>query len=275
MSSSTVKLENFVDAALSRRLELTEMLAPLDYIKTQQRLHPELGFEFCEIAGGLAFYAGANSPLNQCVGMGLHGPVSPREFDDFESFFRDRNCPAQIVLSPYADGTLLQLLGERGYRITEFNSVLVCDLSKVVSQLPPSQIRIEAVTPATARLWAGVLVEGFSEYGSFPPDLFEPYGLLPHGINFLAFIGREAAGGASGTIYAEHNLAAIFGASTLPAFRNRGVQNALIQARLAAAKQTGCEIAVVCTQPGSASQRNAHRNGFRVAYTKVVMVRNW
>ncbi len=37
----------------------------------------------------------------------------------------------------------------------------------------------------------------------------------------------------------------------------------------------GCEYAVVSTQPGSGSQRNMERRGFRVAYTKVVMTREW
>ena len=268
-------LDNFVDQKQAHRLELNEMLAPLDYVKVQQARRPELGFEWREIAGGLAFYAGPNSPLNQAVGMGLHGPVSAEEFEIFETFFRGHGAPAQIVLSPYADQSLMELVGAHGYRIIEFNSVLVCDLAKAPIIPVPGEIRIEPVTASSSQKWAQVLVDGFSEFGSFPPDLFEPYGILPHGINFLAYIGGDEVGGASGTIYPEHMLAAIFGASTLPAFRNRGVQNVLLQARLTAAREAGCEVAVVCTRPGTASQRNAERNGFRVAYTKVVLVREW
>jgi hypothetical protein len=32
---------------------------------------------------------------------------------------------------------------------------------------------------------------------------------------------------------------------------------------------------VVSTHPGSGSQRNMERRGFRLAYTKVVMTREW
>jgi GNAT superfamily N-acetyltransferase len=268
-------LENFIDATVSSRLELNEMLAPLDYVKTLQRLHPERGFDYCEIAGGLAFIAGESSPLNQAVGMGLHGPVSEAEFNHFEAFYRDRNSPAQIVLSPYADPSLLGFVRDRGYRLTEFNSVMVCKLADFEPQPLADGVRLERVKPETAHRWAEVLVEGFSEYGPLPASLFEPYGLLPHGLNFLAYVDGEIAGGAAGAIYAEHNLAAIFGAATLPKFRRRGVQNALFQARLQAAKAEGCEIAVVCTQPASGSQRNAERNGFRLAYTKTVLVKSW
>ena len=59
-------------------------------------------------------------------------------------------------------------------------------------------------------------------------------------------------------------------ASTLPAFRRRGVQGALIAARIADARAAGCE--AVCSQAefGSASQRNLERAGLSVAYTKAV-----
>ena len=61
----------------------------------------------------------------------------------------------------------------------------------------------------------------------------------------------------------------------LPEFRRRGVQSGLIAQRLHEAALAGCEYAVVSTNPGSGSQRNMERRGFRLAYTKVVMVREW
>jgi hypothetical protein len=50
------------------------------------------------------------------------------------------------------------------------------------------------------------------------------------------------------------------------------VQTALINRRLWAAAQQGCEYAVVSTMPGSGSQQNMERRGFRLAYSKIVMV---
>ena len=46
---------------------------------------------------------------------------------------------------------------------------------------------------------------------------------------------------------------------------------ALIHARLSAAAAKGCLMATASTLPGSLSQRNYERAGFRVAYTKAVM----
>ena len=76
-------------------------------------------------------------------------------------------------------------------------------------------------------------------------------------------------------IMREAGIVALFGTATLPGFRRRGVQTALIRQRLWEAAQSGCEYAVVSTMPGSGSQRNMERRGFRVAYTKLVMVRSW
>ncbi len=67
-------------------------------------------------------------------------------------------------------------------------------------------------------------------------------------------------------------VALLFSASTRFQFRKRGVQTALITARLQAAAHAGCDLAMVLTTPGSASERNIQRAGFRVAYTKPTMI---
>jgi len=47
----------------------------------------------------------------------------------------------------------------------------------------------------------------------------------------------------------------------------------VLHARLAAATTAGCDLATVQTTPGSGSQRNVERMGFRLAYTKPTLVR--
>jgi len=63
------------------------------------------------------------------------------------------------------------------------------------------------------------------------------------------------------------------GAATLPAFRRRGVQTALLRARLAVAERAGCDIAVVVTQPASKSQQNVQREGFSLLYARQLLVK--
>lgn len=64
----------------------------------------------------------------------------------------------------------------------------------------------------------------------------------------------------------------MFGDATLPEWRGRGVQTALLKARLERALHAGCDLAAAGASPGSGSQRNMERLGFRVAYTQVMMV---
>jgi GNAT superfamily N-acetyltransferase len=74
---------------------------------------------------------------------------------------------------------------------------------------------------------------------------------------------------AAGAMNVWEGVALLAGASTVPAFRRRGAQLALLEARLRFAAEHGCDLAMMAALPGSASQRNAERQGFRIAYTRI------
>jgi GNAT superfamily N-acetyltransferase len=90
-------------------------------------------------------------------------------------------------------------------------------------------------------------------------------------VRYLARRDGSPAGGASMRLF--DGVAQLCGAATLPEHRRRGVQTALLAARLDAAARAGCDVAVVTTQPGSKSQENAQRRGFDLLYTRAVLVR--
>jgi GNAT superfamily N-acetyltransferase len=84
---------------------------------------------------------------------------------------------------------------------------------------------------------------------------------------FMAEIdGREAAAGA---LLVHDGVALFAGASTVPEFRRRGLQGALLAARMNYAREQGCDLAMMVAEAGSNSQRNAQRQGFLVAYTRI------
>jgi hypothetical protein len=89
----------------------------------------------------------------------------------------------------------------------------------------------------------------------------------PNGYAFLAELDGRAI--ASGAMSAWEGVALLAGASTLPEARKRGAQLALLESRLRWGAEQGCDIAMMCAAPGSASQRNAERHGFRIAYTRI------
>jgi GNAT superfamily N-acetyltransferase len=66
-----------------------------------------------------------------------------------------------------------------------------------------------------------------------------------------------------------HQGVALFaGAATVPEMRRRGLQTALLAERLRYARLQGCDLAMMVAETGSNSQRNAERQGFRIAYTR-------
>ena len=119
------------------------------------------------------------------------------------------------------------------------------------------------------------IAKGFSQDIVVAEEVFGGFAALPGALAFLARIEDKVVGGCGGRIIPEARIASLFGTATLPEYRGRGVQSALIAQRLQEAGLAACEYAVVSTMPGGGSQRNMERRGFRLAYTKVVMMREW
>jgi GNAT superfamily N-acetyltransferase len=83
---------------------------------------------------------------------------------------------------------------------------------------------------------------------------------------FLAEV--DGTPGAAGVLSMHDNVALFGGASTVPELRRRGLQTALLHERMRYAFDHGCDLAMMVAVPGSDSQRNAERKGFRIAYTR-------
>ena len=98
---------------------------------------------------------------------------------------------------------------------------------------------------------------------------------MERALTFVAEMEGRAVACGAGLVIPEHKVVALFGAGTLVEFRGRGLQTALLRLRMQVAAQAGCEVAVIVTQGGGTSQRNAERLGFRVAYSKATMIRKF
>ncbi|WP_050920801.1 GNAT family N-acetyltransferase [Deinococcus gobiensis] len=94
---------------------------------------------------------------------------------------------------------------------------------------------------------------------------------VPGTRRFVATVGGEAAG--TGAYATETGVAALHGTATRPEFRGRGVQAALLAFRLAQAAREGADLASVFVTPGSGSERNVVRAGFRLAGLRLTFTR--
>jgi GNAT superfamily N-acetyltransferase len=226
-------------------------------------------------------FDGPESPCTQTFGFGLFAPPSGADLDAIERFFDDRSAPVFHEVCPLAAPSHLGLLSTRGYRPVEMSNVMYAPIGPpaVVSgsnrEPRPSaasgravSVRL-AVADADRDAWARTLAAGWSdviEVSALVGELARVLAARPGGHLFLAEIdGRFVA---AGSLAIAGGVALLAGASTIPASRRQGAQSALLAARLAHAVQQGCDVAMVVAFPGSGSQRNAERNGFRVAYTR-------
>ena len=105
--------------------------------------------------------------------------------------------------------------------------------------------------------------------------LLEPLYQMEGALAFVASVDGTMAACGTGLNIPEHCIFALGGAGTMLKYRGRGLQTALLRARMTAAADAGCEYAVVVTNGGSTSQRNCERLGFRVAYSKVTVIKNF
>ncbi len=264
-----------IDHALAHRIERAEALAGRAFAEVAQRANPEGGATAEPHCGGWALYSGAGSPVNQALGIGLEGPVAADAFAALEDFFFARGQPAIYEVCPYCDPSLLPLLADHGYRMTELSQVLFRPLNDFVPGPGSTGLEVLRVHPDEAMLWSEIVARGFFEGEEPPADLVRIMaGVASAELTtcWLVRCGGNPAGG--GTVQRSEGVALFAGQSTLPAFRGRGIQAALIREGLEYARDCGADLAAAMTLPGSGSQRNFERAGFQVAYTRVKVQRD-
>lgn len=234
------------------------------------------------IAGGYAVLARPGLPTNKVAGCGFGDPLDLDALTAIEATWWARGEPVRFELATLAAPSLHRALAGRGYLLDGFEHVLVRRLGPADAHAAAAAgVTVEEVTAATAADWLRVSIDGFGHPdGASPLDAPIPTEVLATIFTdlaaatlprYLARVDGVPAGIASAR-YAD-GVVQLCGAATAPAFRRRGVQRALLTARLAHAVAAGCELAVVTTSPASQSQANVMRVGFALCYARAVWLR--
>jgi len=260
------------DLSLSRRLERAEGRSNADFVEARAEHNPEIGAEWIEVAGAYAMFDGIGSPVTQTFGLGVFDPVTLADLEKLEEFFQHRGAHVHHEVSPLADASLLSLLNERGYQPIELTSVMYRPIGRGVQIASPRDEKVQSrlIRDGEEELWARTAARGWSELTEFADTILELTSIIAKragGLSFLAELdGRPIA---TGAMFIHDGVALLAGASTIPERRRQGAQLALLESRLRYAAEKRCDIAMMCALPGSASQRNAERQGFRIAYTRI------
>lgn len=226
-----------------------------------------------EFSWGACVFVEPGHFLNQGLALGLASPCDDKALDALEQRLEQGGHPVVLELSPGADPGLPGLLAARGYRIRAFQQVWHRSVQLPVELPIPANTHLQA--DPEPGLWAQVVMAGFQDRDVLDPGetaaFIDTLGAAGNQ-GFLAFVNGEAAGAA--TLGFQGEVAVLSGTSVLPRFRGRGLQKALIAARLASARQQGCPRACSASLPGTASQASLEGAGFRVAYPKLELVRS-
>lgn len=236
-----------------------------------------------EIAGGVAAFTESlfGRKLNHVTGLGMVDAVDPQALVTLESAYSARGLGVEIDLCPHAAPSMLPLLAGRGYAVNAFSNTYARTLDEVAATGSGAGPGIEVLQGRDAgQLFVEASIAGFSvQSQDRPRELLAALARIARARDdtalFVALLDGRVAGSA-GLSVAETPLGRIgelYIASTLPGFRGRGVQTALLRARLSAAKAAGCALAVVMARPANTSARNTERAGFRLAFTKVTFAR--
>jgi GNAT superfamily N-acetyltransferase len=258
------------DLTLARRLERAEGLACAASVQARAIAFPESCAESQEFGGANVLYDGVDSPITQTFSLGMFEPVDDALLDQIEDFYRERGAPVYHEVSPLADATLLPLLHRRGYEPFEYSNVLYRTID-VDSSPSPDSITVRSIESGEEDRWAQAAADGWRDAApgldEFILNLARLIPYRPNGPCFLAEKdGQPIATGAMGLF---NGVALLAGACTIPKWRGQGAQRALLNHRLRFGAERGCDLAMIVTAPGSASQRNAQRAGFHIAYTRL------
>lgn len=264
--------EILADRALSQQLERAEGCSNASFVEAHARLRPDAGAEWMEVAGAYAMFDGVHSPCTQTFGLGIFQLPTSAELIAIENFFKARGAPVFHEVSPLADKGLTAMLNERGYRPFEMSTVMYLPLGQRVERKVPNDamhVRTVADDAEDRELFVRTFAEGWSEYAEYAEFMLEMArisAMTEGNVPFIAELEGQAV--ACGSLSIRDGVALFAGASTVPAFRRRGAQQALLEARFRYARDVGCDLALMAADPGSGSQRNAERQGFRIAYTR-------
>jgi GNAT superfamily N-acetyltransferase len=258
-----------VDLALARRLERAEGAANAAYVEARREVHPHVGAAWIEIGGVYAMFDGVASPVTQTFGLGIFDRVHESQLDRLEAFFTERGASTSHEVSSFAAPETFDLLSARGYSPIEASAVLVLPTA-AVSRGDDGLLTVREIGETEGARWSRVAAQGWSSESAELGQFIEDIGAVvtrARGVRcFLAELEGEPIAAASLNI--SNGVALLAGASTIPTARRRGAQRALLRARLEFAAAGGIDLAMLVALPGSASQRNAQRQGFRPVYVR-------
>ena len=240
-------------------------------------LSSRLGMDVLRIGGGVATFM-ANDPTgslwSRVLGLGWDEPITDELLTQVLDWYRQRGATSVVLqVSPLVPQKGWEAVLERAGFSPSRNWVkLVRDTS--IPPAIPTDLDIRPITEADSQRYAETYWAGFEFEDPLFIEWMARQPAMDHWRTFGAFDGDDLA--AVGALFLFGDFGGMSGAATLPAFRNRGAQGALLAVRIDAAAIEGCkwvisETGAETSENPNPSLHNLHRLGFTNLYER----RNW
>lgn len=228
-----------------------------------------------EIGGALCTAVAAapsSALLNRAMGLGLGQPAREDVLAEIDRFFFDVGVEYGVTVTPEAEPSEVPAWLEsrgfsRGYAWTKFQ--------RGVEPSPAAQtdLVVERVGADRGDVFADIFQRAYGTPELLRPRL-EQIPAVTGWHCFVAFAGRAPA--ATGAVFATDDVGWLGMAGTLPEFRRRGAQTALLAARIDAAREAGCTVVVTETgEPTEGRPDNSYRNIVRAGFEPVYVRQNY
>ena len=207
--------------------------------------------------------------VNRVIGLGTAEPATEAMVDEIVELYRPAGVDFAVQLAPGAQPPELPAwLEARGLKRSRNWAKFYRDVEAPPDI--PTDLRIEQIGAEERAIYVAAHMEGFGMPPALAP-MVEAYVGRPGWKQYLAFDGDRAV--AAAALFVHDGVGSLFGASTLPAYRRRGAQGALMARRIRDAAAAGCRWVVTETGEDSAedpnpSYHNMVRTGFRLAYLR-------
>jgi ribosomal protein S18 acetylase RimI-like enzyme len=230
-----------------------------------------MGIEICEIGGATLFATkGIPGPSYNKV-LGITDRDTPF-LEEIIDFYRKKNIPCIFELIPgCVTDELFQALSTKGGYQKGFHTALYRNLIEEQEVAMNINIQIRELEIDEFMLFGQIYCKGFGMPDFLSRGVAENNQVLYENKkwkHYLATIDGETAG--VGVLFLSDNTANLAAAATLPEYRGKGCQSALINRRISDAIKDNCELIVGQAVFASTSMTNMQRQGMQIAYTKAI-----
>lgn len=218
------------------------------------------------VAGGYAICLQGSS-IQYGLGVGTSRPLREDDLQIVDEFYGSRGLTPRLELHPLVAERDARLVARWGYAPEQQMTMLEREIGP--DAVLPLGFVLETLTTRKPE-WTDLIVAGLADCVP-ETDLAiarrTAYVCASAASSLLAvrLDGKLAGGAALGVT---GDAAFLFCASTLPAYRRRGVHAVLIAARLAIGRSRGATFAFMTAAPGSIALANAQAAGFTASYTR-------